>query len=174
MIDPKQKKDIFGFFETSSFEQYRPGNPNRADEEDNILPVTPNIPKNKTYSIDYNPDMMKDFGSKKPNPLVSAKPNNKSSNKPAPISFEQALSEAKSAAQNKTSIADIERKTARVAAMIGMSSPLDSSNSGESNSNTSNNSVSNNNNSTTIVSSDYVSGLRRDYEQMPSWRVNVG
>jgi hypothetical protein len=117
---------------------------------------------------------MKDFGSKEPNPLAPIKPNNKSNNKPASISFQQAISEAQSAANNRTSIADIESKTARVAAMIGMSSPLQSSNSGESTSNTSNNSVSNNNNNTTIISSDYVAGLRRDYQQMPTWRQSIG
>ena len=35
MLNPEQKmKDMFGFFKTSSIEPYRPGNPNRADEED--------------------------------------------------------------------------------------------------------------------------------------------
>jgi hypothetical protein len=93
-------------------------------------------------------------------------------NRSSELSFSQALAQAKSAAYNHHSIADIEAKTARVMNMIaktGAEMPDKTPNQDVSSSSN----ISNNSQSITNVSMDYLTGLRRDYQQMPSWRANI-
>lgn len=92
------------------------------------------------------------------------------------ISFGEALAQAKSAAYNHSSISDIESKTAKVMSMIGNANNLKdardmSQNQGQVNSTSAN--VTNNSQNVTNISTDFLSGLRRDYQQMPSWRGNI-
>jgi hypothetical protein len=94
------------------------------------------------------------------------------------ISFGEALAQAKSAAFNRSSIGDIESKTAKVASMIAGANNLKdardlSQNQGQGQINATSANVTNNNQSVTSISTDFLSGLRRDYQQMPSWRGNV-
>jgi len=101
---------------------------------------------------------------------------------PAPrqreVSFTEALAQAKSAAFNRSSIGDIESKTAKVMSMIAGANNLKdardlSQNQGQGQVNASSANVTNNNQSVTSISTDFLSGLRRDYQQMPSWRANI-
>ena len=92
------------------------------------------------------------------------------------VSFGEALAQAKSAAYNRSSISDIESKTAKVMGMIGNANNLKdardmSQNQGQVNATSAN--VTNNSQNVTNISTDFLSGLRRDYQQMPSWRGNI-
>jgi len=92
------------------------------------------------------------------------------------ISFGEALAQAKSAAYNHSSISDIESKTAKVMSMIGNANNLKDArdvNQGQGQINATSANVTNNNQSVTNVSTDFLGGLRRDYQQMPSWRANI-
>jgi len=92
------------------------------------------------------------------------------------VSFEEALAQAKSAAYNHSSISDIESKTMKVMSMIANSNNLKDArdlNEGQGQVNASSANVTNNNQSVTSISTDFLSGLRRDYQQMPSWRSNI-
>ena len=92
------------------------------------------------------------------------------------ISFGEALAQAKSAAYNHSSISDIESKTAKVMSMIGNANNLKDArdvNQGQGQINATSANVTNNNQSVTSVSTDFLGGLRRDYQQMPSWRANI-
>ena len=101
---------------------------------------------------------------------------------PAPrqreVSFTEALAQAKSAAFNRSSIGDIESKTAKVMSMIAGANNLKdardlSQNQGQGQVNATSANVTNNNQSVTSISTDFLSGLRRDYQQMPSWRGHI-
>jgi hypothetical protein len=94
------------------------------------------------------------------------------------ISFGEALAQAKSAAYNRSSIGDIESKTMKVMGMIANANNLkdardmnQNQNQGQINATSAN--VSNNSQNVTNISTDFLSGLRRDYQQMPNWRVNI-
>ena len=92
------------------------------------------------------------------------------------LSFGEALAQAKSAAYNHSSISDIESKTAKVMGMIGNANNLKDArdvNQGQGQINATSANVTNNNQSVTSVSTDFLGGLRRDYQQMPSWRANI-
>jgi len=97
---------------------------------------------------------------------------NNKTNRSSDLSFSQALAQAKSAAYNHHSIADIEAKTARVMNMIAKTG-VEMPNKTPTQDVSSSSNVSNSSESITNISMDYLTGLRRDYEQMPSWRGNI-
>lgn len=173
MLNPEQKmKDMFGFFKTSSIEPYRPGNPNRADEEDDrnndslsLLPHRGKAPEDyENPEEERAPPRVHHNNSPRKPPKED---------KPVAISFSKAFAEAKSAVHNRKSIADVVSKTGRLFDIIRKASGESENTGGTSNTNASatNNTT---NTSTTIISTDYVSGLRRDYQQMPNWRTQGG
>ena len=174
MLDPQ--KDILGHFKVSLL----PKTTKQKIDESNQRRNDANQQKADIAKAKGAKDKAKDEADKdKANRLGWNKlstPSKPSGPRQREISFEEALAQAKSAAYNHSSISDIEAKTAKVMSMIGnANNPKDArdvnQDQGQINATSAN--VTNNNQSVTNVSTDFLGGLRRDYQQMPSWRGNI-